>query len=135
MKATLKAQETARLRITPTQAIKSECRYCGQTKNFHGCASTVYKLNDMSLTPVKRIKAHCLTCVPEQSIFGVKRCDGRGGILKPRMCPLYPYRMGKNPNRKGRPGIAPLFVKKALINHLSENSKPLMESETTHSMS
>ncbi len=62
--------EIARLRSTLTQAIKSECRWCNQTKNFQGCASTVCKLNDMSLTPVKRIKAHCLTCVPEQSIVG-----------------------------------------------------------------
>lgn len=45
------------------------------------------------LTPFKAIKQHCLDC-SGYSKSEVKNC----GI---KYCPLYPYRLGTNPNRKG----------------------------------
>lgn len=45
------------------------------------------------LTPIKSIRAKCLncTCGQPKEIRLCSNCD----------CPLYPYRFGKNPKRKG----------------------------------
>ncbi len=45
------------------------------------------------LTPIKAIRAKCLECSGGQP-SEVRNCT----IVD---CPLYPYRFGKNPNRKG----------------------------------
>ena len=48
------------------------------------------------LTPIKAIRAKCLDCTcgsPQE----VRLCPTPD-------CPLYPYRMGHNPNRKGKGG-------------------------------
>jgi hypothetical protein len=45
------------------------------------------------LTPIKAIRAKCLECSnyhPKE----VRNCEITD-------CPIYPYRFGKNPNRKG----------------------------------
>ena len=47
------------------------------------------------LTPIKAIRANCIICMCGQ-VNEVKLCPCTD-------CPLYPYRMGKNPNRKGKP--------------------------------
>lgn len=47
-----------------------------------------------NLTPIKAIRQHCLSC-SNGSSKEVKIC------VIPE-CPLYPYRLGKNPNRKKR---------------------------------
>lgn len=49
------------------------------------------------LTPLKAIRAKCLDCVCENA-QEVRLCPSTG-------CPLYPYRMGHNPNRKGIGGF------------------------------
>lgn len=43
-------------------------------------------------TPIKSIRKHCLEC----------SCNQKGEVLNCQIkdCPLYPYRLGKNPNRK-----------------------------------
>ena len=46
------------------------------------------------LTPVKAIRAKCLDCSCGNP-YEVNVCPLTG-------CPLYPYRFGRNPNRKGR---------------------------------
>ena len=46
------------------------------------------------LTPVKAIRAKCLDC-SGGSRYEVEQC-----VITD--CPLYPYRLGKNPNRKGQ---------------------------------
>lgn len=46
-----------------------------------------------TLTPVKSIRKHCLDC-SGGSVSEVRNC-----VLTD--CPLYSYRFGKNPNRKG----------------------------------
>ncbi|MBU0478762.1 hypothetical protein KKC91_09385 [bacterium] len=45
------------------------------------------------LTPIKAIRKKCLDCMCNQS-KEVKLCTSPN-------CPLYPYRLGKNPARKG----------------------------------
>ncbi len=58
--------------MTPAKAIKSECRWCrGGAKSFR-CESEICKFNDKSLSPLKRIRAHCLDCVETRQ--EVKRC-------------------------------------------------------------
>lgn len=47
----------------------------------------------MHLTPVKAIKKHCSDCSS-----GSKK-EVRACVITD--CPLFPYRIGKNPNRKG----------------------------------
>jgi len=47
----------------------------------------------VKLTPLKAIRQNCLECVGN-SCKEVRECDKLD-------CPLYSYRMGKNPNRKG----------------------------------
>lgn len=48
------------------------------------------------LTPIKAIRAKCLDCCVGQA-QEVRLCPVHD-------CPLYPYRMGHNPNRKGMGG-------------------------------
>lgn len=47
----------------------------------------------MERTPLKAIRAKCLDCVCDQPME-VRLCPCTD-------CPLYPYRMGHNPSRKG----------------------------------
>jgi len=51
------------------------------------------------LTPIKAIRAKCLDCVCFQ-LKEVKLCPSDD-------CPLWPYRMGKNPNRKSSGTVSP----------------------------
>lgn len=48
---------------------------------------------EVDLTPVKAIRLKCLDCSGFQAAE-VRQCPVTD-------CPLYPYRMGKNPSRKG----------------------------------
>ncbi len=50
-------------------------------------------------SPLKKIRAHCLDCVGSKK--AVKECDGKVLNPDPHICPLYKFRNGKNPNRKG----------------------------------
>ncbi len=51
----------------------------------------------VQLTPIKSIRFHCLECV-SWSTAEVKNCTSP-------LCPLYPYRLGTNPERTGIGGI------------------------------
>ncbi len=90
--------------LSPSKAILQECRSCMNTGAFRGCASNACFLNRAGLSHLKRIKAHCLTCVPEQTPNGVKACAGKIKGPEPHTCPLYLYRMGHNPNLRGKRG-------------------------------
>lgn len=48
---------------------------------------------EVSLTPIKAIRHQCLECLG-WSAYEIKRCTGK-------LCSLYPYRLGTNPERKG----------------------------------
>ena len=56
------------------------------------------------LTPIRAICAKCLDCMCGQATE-VRLCPISD-------CPLYPYRMGHNPNRKGKGGNAEYLRKK-----------------------
>ena len=51
-------------------------------------------MEEKILTPCKAIRAKCLDC------SGRNTAEVRNCLITD--CPLYPYRMGHNPNRKGR---------------------------------
>ena len=51
----------------------------------------------MERTPLKAIRAKCLDCMCNQPME-VRLCPSEN-------CPLYPYRMGHNPNRNGIGGF------------------------------
>jgi hypothetical protein len=53
------------------------------------------------LTPIKAIRAKCLDCCCGSS-NEVKLCPCDG--TQSGLCPLYPYRLGKNPAMAGRQG-------------------------------
>ena len=56
------------------------------------------------LTPIKAIRAKCLDCSNRQ------RKEVRDCLIPE--CPIFPFRMGKNPNRKGIGGIKPNSAEK-----------------------
>ena len=95
------------MRITPAKAIRMECKYCMGTYEtnidaYKRCKSRICKLNDYEISStLRRIKAHCISCIPEHSIFGVQKCNGE--ILNPvsHLCPLHQFRLGHNPYLKG----------------------------------
>jgi hypothetical protein len=92
--------------MTPREAIKNECKYCLNIENMRklpDCDSKICELNNTKKTHLKRIKAHCLSCVPEQSWQAVRACLGEVITSEgKRACPLHIFRRGKNPKRKGR---------------------------------
>ncbi len=57
------------------------------------------------LTPVKAIRAKCLEC------SGSQPKEVRDCVI--HQCPLYPFRMGKNPNRQGIGNLKGGFIKKS----------------------
>ena len=65
------------------------------------------------LTPMRAIRAKCLDCTCG-SAQEVKLCPITD-------CSLYPYRMGHNPNRKGKGGNAGHFAKKSAVEREVEN--------------
>ena len=64
------------------------------------------EIKTKSITPLKAIRKHCLEC-SGGSPSEVKNC------VIPE-CPLYQYRLGKNPRRKGigNNSPSPSFMKK-----------------------
>lgn len=84
--------------ITPSKAIKLECKWCmGMVKGFI-CDSRDCKLNGRSLSPLRRIKLHCIDCVENRQ--EVRDCTGKL-LHEGKLCYLHPYRLGHNPKRKG----------------------------------
>lgn len=83
---------------SPSKAIKQECYWCLGEVRGRTCQSKICKLNDKSLSKLKRIKAHCMDCVETKQ--EVKDCTGRL-LHETRLYYLHPYRFGTNPKRKG----------------------------------
>lgn len=59
---------------------------------------------DVEITPVKAIRLHCLECLGFSSME-VVNCSRS-------LCPLFPYRLGRNPAREGLGNKNPDFSKK-----------------------
>jgi len=92
-------------RLPPSAARKAECRNCLNTDRLmNPCESRVCELNKTGKSILKRIKAHCISCVPEQTIYGVKACTGQVINPTPHICPLWSFRLGRNPVLQGRKG-------------------------------
>ena len=103
--------------MTPSKAIKLECKWCmGNVRSFK-CDSQICKLNNRTLSHLKRIKLHCLDCVETRQ--EVKDCTGKL-LSEDRPCFLHLYRFGHNPKRKGignRLGN-PKFLQKTLTHDM-----------------
>lgn len=65
------------------------------------------------LTPIKAIRAKCLDC-SGKSPSEVRKCESND-------CPLFPYRMGKNPNRGGIGRKFSCFNKKSVTEVVVSN--------------
>lgn len=91
-------------RLTPSEAIKQECRYCMNFQKIK-CESEICKLRNKNLTPLRRIKEHCLECHPDHSTQGARSCDGIVLYPEYHICPLHIYRLGKNPYLKGAKSV------------------------------
>jgi len=84
------------MNITPSKAIKLECKWCmGSAKSFT-CDSQICELNNRTLSHLKRIKLHCLDCVEIRR--EIKDCTVKL-LSEDRLCYLHPYRLGHNPKR------------------------------------
>lgn len=97
----------------------------GSVRSFK-CDSQICKLNNRTLSHLKRIKLHCLDCVETRQ--EVKDCTGKL-FSENRLCYLHQYRLGKNPKRagKGNPNIAK-FGFKPIVNDMVLPSKNVSES-------
>jgi hypothetical protein len=92
--------------MKPSQAIKIECLRCRNGQGRIKCKSQECNLDIKDKSPLRRIKAHCIKCVPDQTIYGVKSCKGR--VFNPMIndfdkCALHDYRLGHNPHSKRKP--------------------------------
>ncbi|MDN3514970.1 MAG: hypothetical protein NG747_11285 [Candidatus Brocadia sp.] len=106
--------------MIPTKVIKLECKWCMGSARSLSCDSRICKLNNKSLTPLKRIKAHCLDCVKTRQ--EIKNCTGKL-LFEDRLCYLHPYRLGHNPRQKGIGN--PKFSKKPQGNDVFQGLKTL----------
>ena len=96
--------------ITPVKAIRLRCLECmnGQPKEVSlcsgGCALSPFRFGTRGEkgSVVKKIREHCLGC--SESASTVRKCPFED-------CPLFPYRMGHNPSRKGMGNIKTLRKK------------------------
>ena len=86
--------------MTPKQAWKLVCKQCAKTTP-HKCETKICQLSDIFKfkSTLKRIKAHCLDCAATDLDQPITRDVINCVDTK---CPLHPYRLGKNPNRKKR---------------------------------
>lgn len=99
---------TTYLKRSPLEAIRVFCIEC-QGGSFQGvteCADTAcafhpYRhgtaLEKGRHSPVRACRAYCFdNCLPGAGADAVKDCGGDTALLGP--CPVFPFRMGKNPN-------------------------------------
>lgn len=97
-------------RHTPLEAIRLFCVECmgGSFQGVSECNDRACPFHDYRhgkslmaglLAPVRACRKYCLEyCLPEGGPDGVKDCGGDTALLGP--CPVFPFRMGKNPNRQ-----------------------------------
>ena len=93
--------------MRPIKAIRKYCLWCSNHMIQEislcpnkSCSLWVYRFGkkkseyEYKLTSCKAIKKRCKDCMPHKNVINCKFND----------CELYPFRLGKNPNRKGLGG-------------------------------
>ena len=93
---------------SPRRAIRLKCLDCcmGSSKEVELCPAGIYcglhpyrkghRPEGMAaMSPLRIIRDYCLACGEENSYSDVEACPIHD-------CPLYAFRLGKNPNRTGR---------------------------------
>lgn len=92
-------------KLTPLKAVRKNCLWCCADQPaevrlcpVEACALHEYRMGKRpespKLTPIKAIRARCRDCCGE-TWADVRDCPGFELDAGP--CPLYPYRLGKNP--------------------------------------
>ena len=98
--------------LTPLRAVRKYCiKICmvGSEKEVNLCSSEDCPLWEYRLgkrpegkkvryTPIKAIRKRCMNCAESLADIGKCPFNGKGSF---DFCPLYPFRMGKNPHRRG----------------------------------
>ena len=98
--------------MTPRKAIRKRCLDCSayQTKEVTDCAFTDCPLYEhrsghrplaSRWTPCKAIRKYCLWCMGARGDKGLSSARKEVALCPTEGCPLFPYRFGKNPTRKG----------------------------------
>ena len=77
--------------MTPQRAIKLRCKDCNPEKSVN---CTDCQLRNESFTNLKRIKKYCKE-------FCMNNQENEVALCPSKLCPLYIFRKGKNPNREG----------------------------------
>jgi hypothetical protein len=99
-----KQKDQKKSRSTPLQAIRERCLWCnhGSKKEVWDCTDwcplTPYRMGTTGglkkPDPLKAIREKCIDCV--ENIGEVRKC------VSVSSCPLWPFRLGKNPNISGK---------------------------------
>lgn len=90
--------------MTPYKAVKLHCKYCmnGNTQEVKLCPDKncfwyEWRYKKQPGSTLKAIREYCITeCVGKEDKNYYQRVEN----CPVKDCPLYPYRMGKNPYRK-----------------------------------
>ena len=96
---------------SPMEAIRARCLECvgyhsAEVLNCkdHDCALYPLRLGSIPIDRPSRLKAirkHCLECM-NGSAEAVRDCTSGPGLAKGEPgCPVFQFRLGKNPKRKG----------------------------------
>jgi len=92
---------------SPLRSIRLKCLDCsGSAQEVNLCPAGIYcglhpyrkghRPEGMAaMSPLRIIRDYCLACGEENSRASVETCPIKN-------CPLYPYRLGKHPGRKGK---------------------------------
>lgn len=89
---------------TPLKSIRKKCLSCQENSakvrrcEFENCMFFPFRTG-VGRPKLKDIRKYCLWCCCE-SIQEVRLCPSDG--KQSSLCPLHPYRFGKNPKLKGR---------------------------------
>ena len=93
-------------KLTPLRAIRKRCYGCGEGTaktirdcEFPNCALYPLRFGKrvQGIKSAKAIREYCLWCCGNPNEVRLCVNDGKQSTL----CPLYPYRFGKNPTKKG----------------------------------
>lgn len=106
--------------MTPSKAIRLECKWCMGGRKTYRCDRDICKLNNKTLSPLKRIKAHCLDCVETRQ--KIKDCTGKL-LFEDRLCYLHIFKFGRNPKLKGI-GNSKNFKKPSANDMVSASKNP-----------
>jgi len=100
---TAKAEKRGNMTPKIQEAINLHCRHCMQSTTFNikDCVSKVCILNLRDVSDFRRVRNYCASCAADNK---PEECTGEalgaGKYFKNSLCPLFPYRLGRNLGKK-----------------------------------